>query len=146
MAEKQELPGFYEKRKILFGPRTPPEKVRQTGELFMQAGRYDDALEFFERCDADDLARQIASKAMDAGNTALYMRARKVLKEQITEEEWARLAANAEEAGAYSMAYVAHLKAGHEEEAARVGRLVPGITVEGEPEQEQEPGAEPSES
>jgi hypothetical protein len=124
MARKPDLPGFYQKRKILFGAKTAPAKMRETGKLFMDAGRYDDALEFFERCSADDLARQIAAMAMKAGDTALYMRAKKVLKEQISDQEWAAVAANAEKAGAHTMAYVAHLRAGHEEEAARLRAVI----------------------
>jgi hypothetical protein len=120
MAQRRKLPGFYEKRKILFGPKTTPEKMRETGKLLMDAGRHDDALEFFERCAADDLTRLIAAEAMNAGDAPLFMRAKKVLKELITEDEWTRLAASAEKASAYSMAYVAHLKAGHEEEATRL--------------------------
>jgi len=120
MAQKQKLPGFYQKRKVLFGAKTTPQTMRETGRLLMDAGRHDDALELFERCAAEDLTRQIAAGAMSAGDVPLFMRAKKVLKEAITEEEWTRLAANAEKAGAYSMAYVAHLKAGHEEEALRL--------------------------
>ncbi len=126
MAKKHELPGFYEKRKILFGAKTTPERMRQTGKLFMDAERYDDALEFFERAKADDLTRQIAQVAMERGNVLLYMRAKKVLAERIAEQEWSRLAASAEEAGQYAGARVAHLKAGHEEDAARLARMMPG--------------------
>lgn len=140
MAKKQELRGFYQKRKILFGAKTSPERMRQTGERFMAAGRYDDALEFFERCEAEDLTRRIAAEAMKAGDAPLYMRAKKVLKEQIADGEWAGLAANAENAGSYAMAYVAHLKAGREEEADRVRRLMSGLAGE-EPDAEQQPAA-----
>jgi hypothetical protein len=120
MAQKQKLPGFYQKRKTLFGAKTTPQTMRETGRLLMDAGRNDDALELFERCAAEDLTRQIAAGAMSAGDVPLFMRAKKVLKEAITEEEWTRLAANAEKAGAYSMAHVAHLKAGHQDEALRL--------------------------
>lgn len=139
MAKSKELPGFDEKRKILFGAKSSPEKMRETGELFMDAERYDDALEFFQRCDAQDQTREIARRAMAAGNTPLYMRAKKVLGEDITEQEWSELAATAEKTGLHSVAYVAHLKAGHEEEAARLRNPA------GETEPEEEHRAEPSE-
>jgi len=133
MAKRNRLPGFSEKRKILFSPKTTPEKMRRTGELFMEAERYDDALEFFSRTDAEDLVRRIAAIAMDAGNTPLYMRAKRVLKEEITEREWTDLARNAEKAGMYSGAYLAHLKAGHQEEAERLRALMPGPPQEPAP-------------
>jgi hypothetical protein len=143
MAKKKELPGFSQKRKVLFGARTSPEKMREAGELFMEAGRHDDALEFFERCDAEDLIRQIATNALASGNTPLYMRAKRALGEEIAEAEWSELAAAAERAGAHTMAYVAHLKAGHEEEAARLRRLTTGA---GEEEPQQGEDAEEAES
>jgi hypothetical protein len=126
MGKKQELPDFQSKRKILFGAKTSPEKMRQAGEQFMQAERYDEALEFLQRCEGDDLTRRIADAAMQAGNTPLFMRAKKVLNEQITESEWLGLAANAEKAGRVSGAYLAYLKAGREEDATRARLLLSG--------------------
>jgi len=130
MAKKQELPGFRRKREILFGKKTSKEKLRETAEQFLEAGRYYDALEFIERADAPALARKIVRLAMDAGDTPLLMRAKKVLREDVTEEEWSRVAANAEKAGLYSAAWLAHSKAGHEEQAARLRKAMPGVDEE----------------
>jgi hypothetical protein len=132
MAKKRDLPGFIEKRKILFGAKTSPQKMREAGEQFMDAERYDDALEFFERCDARDLARTVADRAMSAGNVPLYMRAKRVMEEPIEDAEWARLADAAEQQGRPSMALVAHLKAGNESEAERLRRLLPSQSPPGE--------------
>ncbi|MHC4789152.1 MAG: hypothetical protein ACYS8K_08140 [Planctomycetota bacterium] len=145
MPRNDELPAFFQKRKILFNEKTSPEKMRRTGQLFMAAERYDDALEFFARCEADDLTRQVSDRAMEAGNTALYMRAKRVLDEDITEEEWTKLAAAAESAGAHTMAYVAHQKAGHQEEAARLREMVPGLAGEAPLPEAEEAEADPAE-
>jgi hypothetical protein len=133
MARKQDLPGFARKRDVLFGRKTSKERLRQTGEQFLEAGRYYDALEFLQRAGASDLTRTIVRLAIDAGDTALLMRAKKVLAEATTDEEWGRVAANAEKAGLYGAAYLAHTKAGHTEEAARLHALMPGVHEE-EPE------------
>lgn len=133
MARQRDLPGFAEKRKILFGAKTAPEKMRETGELFLEAERYDDALEFFQRCDADDLTRRVADRAMRTGNVPLYMRAKRVLREPVEETEWKELAARAEGQGRFSMAYVAHLKAGNEAEAERLKQKLPSQSAEAEP-------------
>jgi len=117
MAKRNELPGFKEKREILFGKKSSPQKLREVGISFMEAERYDDALEFFSRVEADELVRQIAEVALKSGDTPLYMRAKKVLAETITEQEWDTLAANALQRGAVSKAYVAKLKAGKQQEA-----------------------------
>ncbi len=130
MAKKQDLPGFARKRDILFGRKTSRERMRQTGEQFLEAGRYYDALEFIQRAEADDLARRIVATAIDAGDAALLMRAKKVLGEAAMDEEWTRTAANAEKAGLYAAAYLAHSRAGHEEEAARLRALMLGVSEE----------------
>ncbi|MCD6417023.1 MAG: hypothetical protein J7M08_10085 [Planctomycetes bacterium] len=126
MPKKDELPGFYTKRKILFGSKTSKQKLRETGSRFMERERYDDALEFFQRCGADDLTRQVASAAVEAGNTPLYLRAKRVLGEPPEEDDLSRLALAAEQAGIYSAAWLAHHKAGHEQEAQRLRQRMPG--------------------
>ncbi len=147
MADQANLPGFRAKRKILFSDRTSDEKMRATGEQFMEAERYDDALEFFDRCEADDLVREIARRAMEAGNTPLYMRAKRVLDEEISEDEWNALAEHAESARLYTAAYLAHKQAGHEEEAARLRALMPGVKPEDEAlEEADEEGGQSEES
>ncbi len=142
MAKKQEIPGFTTKRKLLFGEKTKPEKMRATGEFFMDAGRMDDALEFFERCDAQDLTRRVARQAMEEGNVPLYMRAMKILKEDAGPDDWRRLAANAEKAGAFATAMGAYRNAGLEDEAVRVGGLMPGVAAEEEAAAEEAAGPE----
>jgi hypothetical protein len=120
VASKKELPDFQEKRRILFGPKTTPAALRETGRLFMHAERYDDALEFFSRTDAADEVRKIAQIALTRGDTSLFLRAKRVLKEKATEEELSAVARNALAAGRKPMAYVALLKAGHAEEAEKL--------------------------
>jgi len=126
MAKQRDLPAFREKRKILFGEKTSQERMREAARQFMEAERYDEALEFCQRTEADELARQIAARALESGNSPLYMRAKRVLGEEIGDEEWAQLAAKAEKAGLFSAAYVAYVKAGREPEAARMRSLMPG--------------------
>ena len=120
MAKSQELPGFERKRRILFGHRTSPEQMRETGRRFAAQERYDDALEFLSRTEARADVEEIARIAMERGDTALLLRAKAVLKEAATEAELNAVAARAEELGRLSDAHVAHLKAGHEAEAERV--------------------------
>ena len=117
MPGSDELPEFREKRKILFGEKTREEQMRLTGRQFMEAEQYDDALEFFARCDANDLVREIIERAREAGNTPLYFRAKVVLGEKPDEAELLEMAEAARQAGRTSMAVVAYQKAGHEERA-----------------------------
>ncbi len=129
MAKSRELPDFNKKRKLLFGPKTTPEQLEETARLFMEAGRYDEALEFLQRADADDLTRRIADVATEAGNAPLFMRAMRVLGEEASETDWLRVAANAEKAELWSAAYLAYRQAGREEEAAAAHRKLPGFEL-----------------
>ncbi len=98
MAAKQELPGFRRKRDILFGKKISQDRLRRAGEQFLEAGRYDDAMEFIQRAAAPDLARRVVRIAIDAGDTPLLMRAKKVLRQDVTEQEWNRVAGRGREA------------------------------------------------
>ena len=131
MAKSDRLPGFRDKRRVLFGRKTAAEQMREAGGQFMQAERYDDALEFFARCDAESQVQQIARIAVERGDTPLLLRARVVLKEQPTQEELVAVARKAKAAGRKSMARLAYLKAGLEQEAERLG-----AELAGEPEPE----------
>jgi len=117
MPKSQELPDFQGKRKTLFGARTSPEQMRATGKRFMEAERFDDALEFFARTQAEDDVKEIVRIAIERGDMPLFLRAKLVLKEKPTGDEFAALARRAEETGRLSMAALAHLKAGNEQRA-----------------------------
>ncbi len=137
MGKNDDLPDFHAKRKILFGDKTSDEQLRETGQQFMEAERYDDALEFFQRAEADDLARQVARRAMERGNTPLYMRAKRVLGEPISEDEWVELARSAERAELYTVARLAYQKAGRTQEAERLAELIFGPEEEDEAAEEE---------
>ena len=111
---------FREKRKILFGSNTTAQELLETGRKFMQAERFDDAVEFFAMAQATQEVQKIAGLALEQGDTPLFLRAKVVLKEKPTEQELDTLARNAEAAGRSSMALTAYLKAGHEEQAERL--------------------------
>ena len=120
MAKLNELPGFRKKRKTLFGSKTSAGQMLETGREFMQAERFDEALEFFSRAGATQEVEQIAGLAAERGDIALFLRARVVLNEEPTEEELEAVARNAEAAGRRSMALTAYLKAGRMEQAERL--------------------------
>ena len=52
------LPGPLKRRDILYGPETTPEKLVEYGRAYEEAGRLDDALQFYEQAgDRAGLAR-----------------------------------------------------------------------------------------
>ncbi len=145
MPKKGQLPGFYEKRALLFSKKASPEKTKQLGKQFMDAGRFDDALEFFARAKAEDMVREIARTALDTGDAPLYMRARKILGDDAKEAEWNKLADNAVKHGRFAMAYVAKLKAGKPEEAEQFLARIPTVEPPESPAGPSEAGEVPAE-
>ncbi len=133
MARNSELPGFERKRKVLFSEKGNPDQLRQMGQQFLEAGHFYDALEFFERADARELVRQVAEKAIDAGDTPLLMRAKRILSEETSEEEWSQTARHAEDAGLLAAARLAHEQAGHDDEVARLSEKLTEAAAEVEP-------------
>jgi len=129
MEKSQELPGFKRKRGVLFGAKTAPDEMRETGRRFFRAERFDDALEFFSRTEAADDVREVVRVAMERGDTALFLRAKVVLKEKPTEQELEALARKAEETGRKSMAALAWLKSGQQERAAQLRAEATGTAL-----------------
>jgi len=130
MAKSQELPGFEQKRKVLFGPKTSPEQLRDMGRRYMDAERFDDALEFFARCEAENEVRKVVHIAVERGDTSLLLRAKVVLREEATEDEFLRTAKAAEQSGRTAMAALAYRKAGDEEHADRLLAEAMGVVPE----------------
>jgi hypothetical protein len=130
MAKSQELPAFEQKRKVLFGPKTAPEELREVGRRFMDKERFDDALEFFARCEAQNEVRKVAHIALERGDTSLFLRAKVVLREEATKDEFLRLAKTAEQSGKAAMAALAYRKAGDEETADRLLAEAMGLVPE----------------
>jgi hypothetical protein len=149
MANNEDLPEFRPKRKVLFGSKTSDEKLREMGREFMDAERYDDALEFFQQAEAHELAEQVARKAMDSGNVPLLMRARRVSGAETSPEEWSTAAHEAEQRGLYSAARLAYERADRPEDAQRVAEQMPAApeqqpehVLEEEDEEQGEEGSE----
>ncbi|MFW5923371.1 MAG: hypothetical protein ACOCSQ_03195 [Planctomycetota bacterium] len=126
MPSADELPAFKEKRDVLFGENYSDEQRREMGRRFMEAEHYDDALEFFARCQADEDVRAIAEKAAEKANAPLYLRAMVVLGEDPDEDTLVSIADRAKEQGQLSIARVAHHKAGNKEKAEQIGRELLG--------------------
>ncbi len=120
MADRSELPAFSKKRDILFNEKTSDRQRLQSGVEFMQAGRYDDALEFFGRCDAEEQVHEIVDRARRECNVPVFLRAKVILKEKPDTAELEELAVRAEEMERPLMAVLAYQKAGMQEKADRV--------------------------
>lgn len=141
MAQKTELPDFTKKRKILFGEKVDDSERYETGCEFMQTERFDDALEFFARTETEGVEtkiRDIAARAMEDGNTPLFLRAKTILKEKTTQEEMEDIARVALSNNRPSMALIAYQKGGMDEKAETLRNQIFGTEEKEDEEKEEE--------
>ncbi len=123
---KDALPDFYEKRNVLYNDDVPVERVVEVGRQFMAAEMYDDALEFFERSRSEEDTREVARRAMAQGDTAVWLRAQRILGEEPDEESLRAIAANAEEKGKFMFAIEAWRRLDDSEQIERLRARLAG--------------------
>ncbi len=115
-----DLPDFYEKRRVLYNDDVPVEEVIAMGRRFMEAEMYNDALEFFERGRSDEDTRRVAEAAMELGDTAIWLRCKRILREEPDEESLRAIAKRAEAQGKFMFAIEAYRRLGEEEQIERL--------------------------
>ena len=93
------LPAPLKRREILYGVNTPPETLVEYGLAYEEAGRMDDALQFFEQAkDAKGLGR-VKDFAFKNGDAFMLKRIAKAMPELVAPADWERMAKRAEELG-----------------------------------------------
>ena len=114
------LPDPLKRRDILYGRDTPAKVLTEYGELYLQQGRSNDAVEFFgEACYKEGLL-SVRDMALKEGDLFLLSRAMEFLQEEVSPEDWKELAQNALEKGKYVFALKAFEKIADREGIAEV--------------------------
>lgn len=113
-------PTFAEKRKLLFGKDVSAETLDACGDFLVGEGRLEESLEFYEKSKNADKLRGVLGTAVQEGDVCLFLRAKKLLKENATPQEWEKIAWNAAGAGKLRFALTAYERAGN---AAKVEEL-----------------------
>jgi hypothetical protein len=122
------LPDPLKRREILYGASTPPEALVEYGLAYEEAGRMDDALQFFEQAaDRKGLAR-MKDHAFATGDAFVLKRIAKVAPDMVAPADWERMVKRAEELGKAFFAEQArsaiagHLEAVEPEEKQGLGK------------------------
>jgi hypothetical protein len=122
------LPEPLKRREILYGVTTPTETLIEYGQAYEEAGRMDDALQFFEQAkDQKGLAR-MKVHAFKIGDAFVLKRIAKVAPEMVTPADWEQMVKRAEELGKNLFAEQArqalagHLEALEPEEKQGLGK------------------------
>ena len=115
-----DLPDFSSKREILYSDDVPVEKVNEVGRQFMAAGLYNDALEFFDRSKSVDDVQKAADIAFKDGDVAIWLRCKRILRQEPDEASLEGIAAHAETHKKYAFAIEAWRRLGNDEQVARL--------------------------
>lgn len=122
MAAQGAIPGFFEKRALIYAPQPDAAALRAQGQRLLEAGVLEGALESFVRAnDAEGIGR-IAAAAGGAGDAFAYEAAHKALGRAPSQAEWVGLGEKALAAGMLWFAYRAFEKADHQEGLERSRR------------------------
>jgi len=121
------LPNYKEKQKLIYLSPTPTESLIKYGDMFFDGGRYDDAIDFYEKANYKTGLQKIANLAIEEGDLFLYKRVYRLLgEEQISSEIANRIGIKALDSGKYSFAKKAFEIAGNQEMLKKLATNVGG--------------------
>ncbi|HID07793.1 MAG TPA: hypothetical protein EYP10_11680 [Armatimonadetes bacterium] len=109
------LPDPLQRREILYGKDTPSETLIECGRLYLEEGRWNDAVEFFGRAHYKEGLFELKELALREGDYFLMSQVSEFLGEELEAEEWKRLGQRALERGKFHFAQKAFGRAGDAE-------------------------------
>lgn len=132
MATQGTIPGFFERRELLFAVKANPAALSEQGRGFLAAGLLDSALESFAMAGDSAGLAQVEEAARRAGDTFSLLAAFKALNKTATPAEWIVIGETALQAGLLWFAYRSFEKADSQEglERTRSAMHAAGISPE----------------
>lgn len=106
---------YLEKRKILNSNEIDQNMLVAYGNLYLEKGVLNDALDFFEKAHFEEGIRKIRLLGLGEGDVFIFKKASKMLKIENSEDDWNRVGEKAMELGKFRYASIAFEEAGNEE-------------------------------
>jgi len=100
------LPGYLEKRKILYSGQPSKERLKTLGDLYLEGGHLDDALDFYLKADERVSLERLKTRAIETGDASILVRLQNSSKIDVTKEDWQRAGESALKLGKESCAQV----------------------------------------
>ncbi len=113
------LPDPISRRDILFDPKRSPAEKAAMGDAYFDAGRFNEAMDFYLAAASEPGAEKVKRLAIDQGDAFLLGRAAELLGGKVESGDWASLARKAVDSGKFRFAIKAFEKAGDAEGATR---------------------------
>ena len=106
------LLGYLEKRKILYSEQPSKERLKTLGDLYLEEGYLDDALDFYLKADERMSLERLKTRAIETGDASILVRLQNSSKIDVTKEDWQRAGEKAEELGKETCAQVCFARVG----------------------------------
>ena len=106
------LPGYLEKRRLLYAQSTSKERLKDFGDLYLEEGYLDDALDFYLKADDRVSLERLKTRAIETGDASILVRLQNSSKIDVTKEDWQRAGEKAEEFGKETCAQVCFARVG----------------------------------
>jgi hypothetical protein len=126
------IPGFYERRELLFSTKPVAAALSAHGRVFLTAGLLDSALESFAMAGDTASLAEAEAAARSSGDTFSLVQALKALGKSATPAEWVAVGETALAAGLLWFAYRAFEKADSQDglDRTRTAMHAAGISPE----------------
>ena len=124
MGTQGALPGFFERRELLFAAKPNPSALSAQGRGFLEAGLLDSALESFAMAGDSAGLAQVDEAARRAGDTFSLVAVLRSLGKTATPADWVAIGETALQAGMLWFAYRAFEKADHQDGLERTRRAM----------------------
>ena len=83
---KTELPDPLTKREMLHSDK--PVDSKEFGDKFFEAGRYNDAIDFYAKGELKDGLLKVKRVALEEGDFFLLKRLKRLIPDEVSEEDW----------------------------------------------------------
>jgi tetratricopeptide (TPR) repeat protein len=122
MAAAAEIPGFFQKRDVLYAGEPDAAALRRQAEACLAAGLLDTALEYYLKVGDTAGLERVAAEARKAGDVFSFGAAMRALERAVPAADWVEIGERALREGKLSFAYRAFEKADHQDGLERVRR------------------------
>jgi hypothetical protein len=117
MAEAAELPSEERVRELTADPKLAPEEANRYGDLFARAGKFAQAMMFYERSRDPGRLAAVKAKAVEMGDAFLLFGVTRLAPDLVQPHEWREAGDRALAAGKLLFARDCYEKAGDPEKA-----------------------------
>lgn len=120
----KKLPNYQEKQRILYIDHKSARDLIAYGDVFLEAGKAFDALEFYQRAHYREGLEKIRGMAEQCGDVMLFQQVLKPLSHQASENAWNELGIRAFELKKYSFALHAFEKSNNIAMADKIKKIM----------------------